>query len=81
MERDGINWAELALPAAVVAAAAPDGVNGDMLRELQSLLHSAAFKRALKARMLPLLTLLKLLTRPVSTKAERGNCLVHCRDT
>ena len=50
VERDGVNWAELALPAGVVAAVAHDGINGDMLREVQVLLRSAAFTRALKVR-------------------------------
>ncbi len=53
VEKDGVNWAELALPGSVVAAVAQDGINGDMLREVQAVLHSAAFEQALKARSKP----------------------------
>ncbi len=50
VEMDGVNWGKLALPAGVGAAVAHDGINGDMLREVQAMLHSAAFELALKVR-------------------------------
>lgn len=50
VEAAAIDWAQLALPAEVVAAVSRDGVNGDMVLELQALLYSAVFERALKVR-------------------------------
>ena len=50
VEAAGVKWPELALPAEVVVATMHDGINGEMVRELQSLLHDALFSQALKVR-------------------------------
>ena len=83
-----MNWAELALPAEVVAAAGRDGVNGDMVRELKALLHGAVFARALKVRgRLSCVTLVawnisvRLSSQRLTALARRhtlAQCFQHC---
>ena len=45
-----MQWADLALPVQVVAATRRDGINGEMVHELQALLHGDLFQQALKVQ-------------------------------